>query len=107
MRRGFRDERREIHSTHSLQGRLAVFLGFAFAFGWIVLSWDLSMSLDLHFQSTMYGWWVFMGGWVTALASFTLLTMAWRRSLGRFDMSTEKHVHDLGKLCCACAAFWG
>jgi hypothetical protein len=107
MRRGFRDERREIHSTHSLQGRLAVFLGFAFAFGWIVLSWDLSMSLDLHFQSTMYGWWVFMGGWVTALASFTILVMAWRKYLDRYDMITEKHFHDLGKLCFAFTAFWG
>src|SRR6185503_9942265 len=41
MRRGFRDERREINSTHSLQGHLVVFLAFAFAFFWIVLSWDL------------------------------------------------------------------
>jgi len=107
MRRGFQDERREIHSTHSLQGRLAVFLGFAFAFGWIVLSWDLSMSLDLHFQSTMYGWWVFMSGWVAALASFTILTMSWRRYLDRYDLITEKHFHDLGKLCFAFTAFWG
>ena len=107
MRRGFKDERREIHSTHSLQGRLAVFLGFAFAYGWIVLSWDLSMSLDLHFQSTMYGWWLFMGGWVAALASFTVLTMAWRKHLDRYDMITEKHFHDLGKLCFAFTAFWG
>jgi hypothetical protein len=107
MRRGFRDERREIHSTHSLQGYMAVVLAFSFAFGWIVLSWDLSMSLDLHFQSTMYGWWVFMGGWVAALASFTLLTMAWRKYLDRYDLITEKHFHDLGKLCFAFTAFWG
>lgn len=107
MRRGFRDERREIHSTHSRQGYMAVALAFSFAFGWIVLSWDLSMSLDLHFQSTMYGWWVFMGGWVAALASFTILTMAWRRYLDRYDLITEKHFHDLGKLCFAFTAFWG
>ena len=107
MRRGFRDERREIHSSHSLQGYLAVFLAFAFAFGWIVLAWDLSMSIDPHFQSTMYGWWVFMGGWVAALASFTVLTMAWRRYLGSYDLITEKHFHDLGKLCFAFTAFWG
>ena len=107
MRRGFRDERRELHSTHSLQGRLAVFLGFAFAFGWIVLSWDLSMSLDPHFQSTMYGWWFFMGGWVAALASWSLIVMSWRRYLGRYDMIQEKHFHDLGKLCFAFTAFWG
>ena len=80
---------------------------FAFAFFWIVLSWDLSMSLDLHFQSTMYGWWFFMGGWVTALASFTILTIAWRRYLDRYDLITEKHFHDLGKLCFAFTAFWG
>jgi len=107
MRRGFRDERREIHSTHSLQGHLAVFLAFSFAFFWIVLSWDLSMSLDLYFQSTMYGWWFFMSAWVAALASFTILTVAWRRYLDRYDLITEKHFHDLGKLCFAFTAFWG
>jgi hypothetical protein len=107
MRRDFGDERRELHSTHSLQGKLAVFLALAFAFGWIVLSWDLSMSLDPHFQSTMYGWWFFMGGWVTALASWTLIVMTWRRYLGRYDLIQEKHFHDLGKLCFAFTAFWG
>ena len=107
MRRGWRDERRELHSTHSLQGKLAVFLGFAFVFGWIVLSWDLSMSLDPHFQSTMYGWWFFMGGWVTALASWTIIVMAWRRYLDRYDLIQDKHFHDLGKLCFAFTAFWG
>jgi len=107
MRRGYGEERRELHSTHSLQGRLAVFLGFAFVFGWIVLAWDLSMSLDPHFQSTMYGWWVFMGGWVAALASWTILVMLWRRHLDRYDLITENHFHDLGKLCFAFTAFWG
>lgn len=107
MRRGFRDERREIHSTHSLQGKLAVLLALAFGLGWPVLSWDLSMSLDVYFFSTMYGWWVFMGGWVAALASFSVLTMAWRRWLGRYDLITEHHFHDLGKLCFAFTAFWG
>jgi hypothetical protein len=107
MRRGFRDERRELHSTHSLQGKLAVFLGFAFVFGWIVLAWDLSMSLDPHFQSTMYGWWFFMGGWVASLASWTIIVMAWRRFLNRYDLIQDKHFHDLGKLCFAFTAFWG
>src|SRR6266550_2018786 len=107
MRRGYGEERRELHSTHSLQGRLAVFLGFAFVFGWIVLSWDLSMSLDPHFQSTMYGWWFFMGAWVTALASWTIIVLAWRRYLARYDLIQDKHFHDLGKLCFAFTAFWG
>ncbi len=107
MRRGYGDERRELHSTHSRQGKLAVFMVFAFGLGWIVMSWDLSMSLDPHFQSTLYGYWFFMGAWVAAIASWTLITMAWRKHLGREDMITDVHFHDLGKLCFAFTAFWG
>ena len=107
MRRNFRDERREIHSTHSLQGKLAVWLVLAFGFAWTLMAWDLSMGLDLHFQSALYGWWVFMGGWVVALMSFTLLVMWWRRYLDVYDLIGESHFHDLGKLCFAFTAFWG
>jgi hypothetical protein len=108
MRRGWRDERREIHSTHSLQGKLAVVLALLFGFGWSVLSWDLSMGLSLHFQSALYSWWFFMGGWLSALTLFTLLTLAWRRQLDpAHRLITEVHFHDLGKLCFAFTAFWG
>jgi hypothetical protein len=55
----------------------------------------------------MYGWWFFMGGWVAALASWTIIVMAWRRYLERYDLIQEKHFHDLGKLCFAFTAFWG
>jgi hypothetical protein len=107
MRSKFGEERRELHSTHSLQGRLAVFLALAFAMGWSLLAWDLSMTLDTHFQSTLYGWWVFMGGWLGAIMTFTLLTLSWRKFLGAYDLIGEKHFHDLGKLCFAFTAFWG
>jgi hypothetical protein len=108
MRRGWRDERREIHSTHSLQGKLAVVLALLFGFGWSVLSWDLSMGLSLHFQSALYSWWFFMGGWLAALALFALLTLAWRRHLDpAHRLITEAHFHDLGKLVFAFTAFWG
>jgi hypothetical protein len=108
MRRGWRDERRELHSTHSLQGKLSVALSLAFAFGWTVLAWDLSMGLSLHFQSALYSWWFFMGGWLVALALFALLTLAWRRHLDpAHRLITEAHFHDLGKLVFAFTAFWG
>jgi hypothetical protein len=107
MRRGFGDERRELHSTHSLQGKLAVWLCLLFNFIFILLSFDLSMSLDLFFQSTMYGWWFFMGGWIAAIMSWSLLTMWWRKYLGAEDYITEHHFHDLGKLAFAFTAFWG
>ena len=107
MRSGFGEERRELHSTHSLQGKLAVFLALLFGYGWSVLAFDLSMGLSLHFQSTLYGWWFFMGAWLCSLTLFSLLVMAWRRYLGAEAIIGENHFHDLGKLCFAFTAFWG
>jgi hypothetical protein len=107
MRAGFRDERRELHSTHSLQGRLAVFLALVFGFGWVVLSWDLSMSIDPHFQSTMYGWQFFMGGWLCAIMLLALLVRTWRNQMGAQNVITESHLHDIGKLAFGFTAFWG
>jgi hypothetical protein len=108
MREGFGNERREIHSTHSLQGKLAVFSVLLFAMGWSVLSWDLSMGLNLHFQSTLYSWWFFMGAWLCALTLFGLLVLAWNKHLGGADgLIQEAHFHDIGKLCFAFTAFWG
>ena len=107
MRRGFGDERRELHSTHSLQGRLAVVLALVFGLGWVVLAWDLSMSVDPHFQSTMYGWQFFMGGWLANIMSLALLSRFWRNQLGAHEVITESHFHDIGKLAFAFTAFWG
>ena len=107
MRNGFRDERRELHSTHSLQGKLAVFLILLFGYGWSILAFDLSMGMSLHFQSTLYGWWFFMGAWLCGLTVLTLLTLAWRRFLSAESLITDVHFHDLGKLCFAFTAFWG
>jgi hypothetical protein len=108
MRDGFRDERREIHSTHSMQGKLAVFMVILFGYGWSVLAWDLSMGLTPHFQSTLYSWWFFMGGWLCSLMLFSILVRAWNQHLDTAGgLITEHHFHDIGKLCFAFTAFWG
>ena len=107
MRAGFGEERRELHSTHSLQGKLAVIMALVFGFGWCILAWDQSMSLDPHFFSTMYGWQVFMGGWLVALMVTSVLIRFWQDYLGADDLITDSHFHDIGKLCFAFTAFWG
>jgi hypothetical protein len=107
MRAGFGEERREIHSTHSVQGKIAVAVAIAYGYGWSLLSFDLSMGLSLHFQSTLYGWWFFMGAWLTALTLWSLLVLAWRHYLGAEGVIGENHFHDLGKLVFAFTAFWG
>jgi hypothetical protein len=108
MRESFgSDERRALHSVHSIQGKIAVMLCIAFGMGWVVLSWDLAMTLSLHFQSTMYGWQFFMGGWLAMLMTWGMLTMWWQSHLKVNDLVTKVHFHDIGKLAFAFTAFWG
>ncbi|HUF28823.1 MAG TPA: hypothetical protein VMM18_17715 [Gemmatimonadaceae bacterium] len=107
MRRSWGEERREIHGTHSFQGRLAVILALVWGFGWCFLAFDLSKMLDLHFFSTLYGWWFFMGGMLGAMMTFSMLMMWWRAQLGAQGLVLESHFHDVGKLCFAFTAFWG
>lgn len=107
MREGFGDERRELHTTHSRQGVIAVFMVLAFGYFGEVMSFDLSMTLDMHFQSTLYGWWSFMTAWLGSLMAFALLTMWWRKTLRAESIIEERHFHDIGKLCFAFTAFWG
>ncbi len=107
MRRNFGEERRELHSTHSRQGKLAVIMALLFGFGWVALAFDLSMSLDVHFQSTLYGWWFFIGGLLGALMLYSMLARWWRTQLAIPHIITDVNLHDIGKLCFAFAAFWG
>ncbi len=107
MRAGFGHERRELHTQHSIQGKIAVALVIMFGFGTVALAWDLSMSADVHFQSTMYGWQVMMGGWVVMLMVFSILAREFRDLMGAGEIIGEQQLHDIGKLCFAFTAFWG
>ncbi|HZS58531.1 MAG TPA: hypothetical protein VFA43_04630 [Gemmatimonadaceae bacterium] len=107
MRAGFGEERREMHTTHSRQGWIAVLTVFAFAYGWYIYSNDMALMLDPHFTSTLYGWWSFITAWLGAIMSVSLLTMWWRNRLGAQHLIVTKHFHDLGKLCFAFTCFWG
>jgi hypothetical protein len=98
MRAGFGDERRELHSQHSLQGKVAIAVCISFVVGWCFMAWDYSMTLSLHFQQTMYAWIVFMGGWVNMIMALSLLSMWWRNHLDMKDLVTMDQLWDLGKL---------
>lgn len=80
------------------QIRLSPLLGIFYGLGMTLLAWDLIMSLDPHWVSTLFGAYYFMGSLYTAIAWVTLLsTLLWRRGEfhGRLGAS---QFHDLGKL---------
>lgn len=81
-------------------GMLAFALTTAFA------AFDLLMSLDYGFYSTMWGVYYFAGCAFSATA-FIVLILTALRSMGRLDGAvTDEHFHDLGKFCFAFTVFW-
>jgi hypothetical protein len=70
-----------------------------------IAAWDWVMSIDTHWFSTMFGWYVFASWWVTGLATLTLI-VANLKSAGYLKVVNSNHLHDLGKFCFAFSIFW-
>ena len=68
-------------------------------------AWDWAMSMDPHFFSTMFGWYVFASWFVTALAFVTLIIVVLKEN-GYLAIVNENHLHDLGKFIFAFSIFW-
>jgi hypothetical protein len=82
----------------------AWFLVF-FAVSSSVAAWDWVMSIDTHWFSTMFGWYVFASWWVTALALITLIVV-YLKDAGYLKVVNANHLHDLGKFIFAFSIFW-
>lgn len=82
----------------------AWFLVF-FAVSSSVAAWDWVMSIDTHWFSTMFGWYVFSSWWVTALAMITLIVV-YLKDAGYLKVVNANHLHDLGKFIFAFSIFW-
>lgn len=68
-------------------------------------AWDWAMSMDPHFFSTMFGWYVFASWFVSALAFITLIVVILKDN-GYLSIINENHLHDLGKFVFAFSIFW-
>jgi hypothetical protein len=89
---------------HKSQVLSTVFLIF-FGVSSSVAAWDWVMSIDTHWFSTMFGWYVFASWWVTALAMITLI-VAYLKDAGYLKIVNSNHLHDLGKFVFAFSIFW-
>ena len=68
-------------------------------------AWDWVMSIDTHWYSTMFGWYVFASWFVTGLSAITL-TVILLKQRGYLSFVTSDHLHDLGKFMFAFSIFW-
>lgn len=82
----------------------AIFIVF-FGFTSSIASWDWIMSIDAHWFSTLFGWYVFSGMWVSALIFITLLVI-YLKGKGYLEVVNKNHLHDLGKWVFAISFLW-
>ncbi|HEY5959653.1 MAG TPA: hypothetical protein VIV60_24025 [Polyangiaceae bacterium] len=69
-------------------------------------SFDLLMSLDPSWQSTIFGVYYFAGAVIAIHATF-IIVLAWLQKHGRMqEVVTVEHFHDLGKMLFAFVVFW-
>lgn len=68
-------------------------------------AWDWVLSIDTHWFSTMFGWYVFASWFVSGLAATTLVVVRLREA-GYLTMINSSHLHDLGKFVFAFSIFW-
>ena len=70
-----------------------------------VASWDWIMSIDTHWFSTLFGWYIFSEWAVIGFVAILLITLYLKR-LGYLEHVNESHIHDLGKYVFAFSLVW-
>jgi len=85
-------------------GKAALFLVF-FAVTSSTSSWDWMMSIDIHWFSTMYGWYSFAGMWISAMITIVLFVLFLKRK-GYLEQVNDSHIQDIGKWIFAVSFLW-
>lgn len=76
-----------------------------FGYGSSIIAWQLIMSVDAHWFSTLFGWYVFSGMWLEGMV-FSLLLIIYLKSKGLLSVAKKGHVHDMGKWVFALSFLW-
>ncbi|MEM7682432.1 MAG: hypothetical protein AAF288_10800 [Planctomycetota bacterium] len=77
-----------------------------FAMSLTYLAFDLLMSVDPGWYSTIFGVYYFAGSFLAAVCVMVLTVLVLQRT-GKLRIVSVEHYHDLGKLMFAFVFFWG
>ena len=70
-----------------------------------MMSWDWIMSVDPHWFSTLFGWYVFASMFVSGITVIALITI-YLKAKGLMEFVNDSHLHDLAKFMFAISVFW-
>jgi len=70
-----------------------------------IMSWDWIMSVDPHWFSTLFGWYVFASFFVSGITVIQMVTI-YLKSKGYLENVNSSHIHDLSKFMFGISVFW-
>jgi hypothetical protein len=70
-----------------------------------MMSWDWIMSVDPHWFSTLFGWYLLASMLVSGITVIALITI-YLKSKGHLDIVNDSHLHDLAKFMFGFSVFW-
>jgi hypothetical protein len=70
-----------------------------------IMSWDWIMSIDPHWCSTLFGWYVFASFFVSGITVIAMVTL-YLKSKGYLEHVNTSHIHDLAKFMFGISVFW-
>jgi hypothetical protein len=70
-----------------------------------IMSWDWIMSIDPHWFSTLFGWYVFASFFVSGITTICMVTL-YLKSKGYLENVNTSHIHDLAKFMFGISVFW-
>lgn len=70
-----------------------------------IMSWDWIMSVDPHWFSTLFGWYVLASFLVCGITTIALTTL-YLKSNGYLEYVNTSHIHDLAKFMFGFSVFW-
>ncbi|MFS4418720.1 quinol:cytochrome C oxidoreductase [Maribacter sp. 2307ULW6-5] len=70
-----------------------------------MMSWDWIMSLDPHWFSTLFGWYIFSSMFVAGITTIAMVTI-YLKSKGHLPDVNDSHIHDLAKFMFGISIFW-
>jgi len=70
-----------------------------------MMSWDWIMSVDPHWFSTLFGWYVFASMFVSGITVIALMSI-YLKSKGYLEFVNDSHIHDLAKFMFGISVFW-
>jgi hypothetical protein len=70
-----------------------------------IMSWDWIMSVDPHWFSTLFGWYVFASMMVSGISVIAMISI-YLKSRGYLPDVNDSHIHDLAKFMFGFSIFW-